>query len=127
MAFLAITGHWVLTYVVAETTLAWPLGIAAAVAPIVLGAAVVRWLATTGAHGPDAVRVVRGLLLFFVLLNVVVALNGAYDVLITALLTAYGIRLLRHRYLLTADSTTDPERGASTTPVQSPRSRRPRG
>lgn len=90
--------HWVLTYSVAETRMAWPLGVALALLPVLGGLLFVPRLAVTGPYGSDGVRVVVGLLSFFVLLDVLVALLGRYDMILSATLAAWlAWRLYRGR------------------------------
>jgi hypothetical protein len=60
-------------------------------------ALVVRRLAVTGPYGSDGVRVTAGLLVFFALLDLLVALLGAYDVALTALFAAWLARWLHSR------------------------------
>jgi hypothetical protein len=94
LAFSCVLAHWILTYTVPETQLAWPVGVTLALVPIALGLVLVPRLATTGPYGSDGVRVVVGLLTFFVLLDVVVGLLGRYDMIIGAVVTAFLVRRL---------------------------------
>lgn len=85
LAFSCVAGHWVLTYTVAETGLVWPLGVMLALLPVAVGFVFVPRMAVTGPYGSDGVRVVVGLLSFFVLLDLLVALLGRYDMILSAL------------------------------------------
>lgn len=103
VAFGCALAHWIATYSVSESVLPWPAGVAVALAPVALGVVVVRRLATTGPYGSDGVRVVVGLVSFFVLLDIVVGLLGRYDMIVAAPLTALVLRRLhRRREVLTA-------------------------
>lgn len=97
LAFTCVLTHWVLTYSVAETDLAWPLGVALSLLPVAVGLALVPRLAVTGPYGSDGVRVVVGLLAFFVLLDLLVALLGRYDMVLSAIFTAWLARRLYTR------------------------------
>jgi hypothetical protein len=96
VAFVATAAHFVLTYAVAETGLPWPAGLAVALAPVVVGVLVVRRLASGDPYGRDGLRVVGGILAFFVVLSAAVGLAGRFDLTIVALAIGYGLhRLLR--------------------------------
>jgi hypothetical protein len=95
LALACVLAHWVLTYTVAETGLAWPLGVALSLLPITAGLFLVPRLAVTGPYGSDGIRVVTGLLSFLVLLDLLVALLGRYDMILSALFAAW---LARHLY-----------------------------
>ena len=97
LAFACVLAHWVLTYSVAETGLAWPFGVALSLLPVVVGVLVIRRRAVTGPYGSDGVRVVVGLLWFFVLLDVFVGLLGRYDMVLSALFAAWVARRLYTR------------------------------
>ncbi len=97
LAFTCVLAHWVLTYTVAETGLAWPLGVALALLPVAAGLVLVPRLAVTGPYGSDGVRVVVGLLTFFVLLDLLVALLGRYDMVLSALVGGWLARRLYTR------------------------------
>lgn len=92
-----VSAHWVLTYTVAETGLGWPFGVALALLPVVAGTVAVRRLAATSPYGSDGVRVVVGLLSFFVLLDLLVALLGRYDMILSAIFAAGLARWLYTR------------------------------
>jgi hypothetical protein len=101
LAFTCVSAHWILTYTVAETGLIWPLGVALALLPVAAGLFLVPRLAVTGPFGSDGVRVVVGLLTFFVLLDLLVALLGRYDMILSAIFTAW---LARRLYALKTDA-----------------------
>lgn len=63
----------------------WPVGVAVSPAPIAVGVVLVRCLAPGDSRGKDGLRVVTGVLAFFVLLDVVVGLGGRYDLIAGAL------------------------------------------
>jgi hypothetical protein len=97
LAFACVLAHWVLTYSVPASGLAWPLGVALSVLPVAAGLSLVRYLAVTGPYGSDGVRVVVGLLSFFVLLDLLVGLLGRYDMVLSALFAAWLARRLYTR------------------------------
>jgi hypothetical protein len=97
LAFACVSAHWVLTYTVAETGLAWPLGVALSLLPVVAGLFLVPRLAETGPYGSDGVRLVVGLLAFFVVLDLLVALLGRYDMILSAIFTGWLMRRLYTR------------------------------
>jgi hypothetical protein len=94
LAFTCVCAHWVATYTVAGTGLSWPIGVALSLLPVVAGLLLVRRLAVTGPYGSDGVRVVVGLLTFFVLLSLLVALLGRYDMIISVIVVAWLARRL---------------------------------
>jgi hypothetical protein len=104
LAFSCVLAHWVLTYTVAETGLAWPLGVAISLLPVAVGLVLVPRLAVTGPYGSDGVRVVVGLLTFFVLLDLLVALLGRYDMVLSAVFTAWLARRLYTRRATLGDA-----------------------
>ncbi len=97
VAFACTAAHFVAVYSVPSTDLAWPWGVALAVAPVAVGVLVVPRLATTDPYGRDGLRVVAGILSFFVLLDVFVGLGGRYDLVVGGLLTAFALRRLLKR------------------------------
>lgn len=97
LAFSCVLAHWILTYSVAETNIPWPAGVAISLAPVALGVVLVSQLAATGPYGGDGVRVIVGLLAFFVLLDLLVGFLGRYDMILSALITAYFVRRLYAR------------------------------
>ncbi|SKB06279.1 hypothetical protein [Aeromicrobium choanae] len=97
LAFGCALAHWVLTYTVADSGLAWPLGVALSLLPVAVGLVLVPRLAVTGPYGSDGVRVVVGLLWFFVALVLLVALVGRYDMVLSALVAAWLARWLYSR------------------------------
>lgn len=94
---LAAAAHFVLVYSVPSTGLPWPLGVLLALAPVALGAVVVRRRASGGLYGADARRVLSGLIGFFVALDLLVALTGRVDMVLTALVAVVGLAALRRR------------------------------
>jgi hypothetical protein len=50
-----------------------------------------------GAQGPDGLRVVTGILAFFILLDALVGLGGRYDLTVGALATALALWWLHRR------------------------------
>jgi hypothetical protein len=94
IAFACVLAHWIVTYTVPQSGIPWPVGLALALLPIVVGIFLVVRLASTGPYGSDGVRVVVGMLTFFVLLDVFVGLLGRYDMVLGALVTAYLVRRL---------------------------------
>ncbi|GAA2586610.1 hypothetical protein GCM10010435_76000 [Winogradskya consettensis] len=97
LALTCASAHWILTYTVAETGLPWPFGVALAMLPVGAGLFLVPRLAVTSPWGSDGVRVVVGLLTFFVLLDLLVALLGRYDMILGAIFTAWLARWLYTR------------------------------
>ncbi len=97
VAFAATSGHFVLVYALPATGMSWPAGIAVALFPVVVGVVVVHRFAVGGAHGVDGLRVVTGMVFFFVLLDVAVGLGGRYDLIAGALATAFLLARLRAR------------------------------
>lgn len=91
LAFLCVLMHWFATYSVAETSIPWPAGVALAIVPILVGILVIPLMAGTGPYGVDGVRAVTGLIAFFVVLDVGVGLLGRYDLIVSAILTAFAI------------------------------------
>jgi hypothetical protein len=101
LAFTCVSAHWILTYSVADLGLAWPLGVALSLLPVAAGLVLVPRRAVTGPYGSDGVRVVAGLLTFFVFLDLLVALLGRYDMVLSAVLAAW---LARHLLRTTGHS-----------------------
>jgi hypothetical protein len=97
IAFVCVLAHWTATYTVAETGLPWPLGVTIALLPVGVGLLLMPHLTRSGPYGNDGVRVVIGLLTFFVFLDILVGLLGRYDMIVGAALTALGIRRLYAR------------------------------
>ncbi|MCO8273650.1 hypothetical protein M1L60_23935 [Actinoplanes sp. TRM 88003] len=101
LGFIAFAGtavHFVLVYTVATTGLAWPLGTAAALAPVAVAALLIRRLAT----GTEGLWIVTGVLAFFLVLDIAVGLGGRYDLSLGALAVAFGLWKL-HKKGLTPD------------------------
>jgi hypothetical protein len=97
LVFTCVLLHWMATYSVPGSALPWPAGVAIALLPVAAGLVLVPRLMVTGPYGSDGVRVVVGLLTFFVILDVTVGLLGRYDMVGGALATAYAARRLYTR------------------------------
>jgi hypothetical protein len=65
--------------------------------PVVLGVVLVRRLETAGPYSIDGIRVVVGMLTFFVLLDLLVGFLRRYDMIIGALVTAFFVLRLYKR------------------------------
>lgn len=89
--------HILLVYAVAQTTLPWPVGVVITVLPVVAGVLFVRWLATGGPYGQDALLVIIGLLLYHLVLSAGIGLAARYDMTIAAILTLAGLIWLYRR------------------------------
>ena len=114
LAFTCVLAHWITTYTVAETALAWPIGVALALLPVAVGVLLIPRRSVTDAYGSDGVRVVVGLLTFFVILDVFVGLLGRYDMVVGAAVTGHAVRRL---YLRRATLGSHPlTRAPATTP-----------
>jgi hypothetical protein len=113
LAFTCVCAHWILTYTVATTGLCWPLGVALSLLPVAAGLFLVPRLAVTGPYGSDGVRVVVGLLTFFVLLDLLVALLGRYDMILAAIVTAW---LARRLYTRRSSVEVEPDEHATALP-----------
>lgn len=99
VAFAGTGAHFLLTYTVPSTGLPWPVGTALALAPIAAAVLLLRPM-TTDACGPVGLRIVTGILSFFILLDAAVGLGGRYDLIVAAVITAIGLwRLGRSRDL----------------------------
>ena len=95
LAFAGTGAHFLLTYTVSSTGLPWPAGTALALAPIAAAVLLIRPMTATGdAYGPVGLRIVVGVLSFFVVLDAAVGLAGRYDLTLGAVLVAYGLRRL---------------------------------
>lgn len=94
LAFACALAHWVLTYAVPDSGIPAALGVALSVLPVAVGLIMVPRLAVTGPYGSDGVRVVVGFLSFFVLLDLLVAVLGRYDMVLSALFTTWLARRL---------------------------------
>lgn len=99
VAFVCTGAHFVLVYAVPSTGLPWPGGLAATLAPLVLGVLAVRHWSTTGPFGRDGLWVVTGILGFFTVLDAFVGLGGRYDLTAGAVLTTVGLTWL-HRHIV---------------------------
>jgi hypothetical protein len=96
-AFSCTAAHFVLVYALPSTGIPWPAGIAVALVPIAAGVLLINRMATGGPYGSDGLRVVTGILTFFVLLDVVVGLGGRYDLIAAAFATALALRRFHTR------------------------------
>jgi hypothetical protein len=96
-AFACTAAHFVVVYSLPSTSVVWPIGIAIAVAPVAAGIYVVRRIATGDSDGSDWLRVVIGILAFFVVMDVAVGLAGRYDMIAGGLATALALRWLSNR------------------------------
>jgi hypothetical protein len=97
VAFSCTAAHFVLVYALPSTGAPWPVGIAITLVPIAAGVLLIRRMAASGPYGPDGLRVVTGILGFFVVLDFVVGLGGRYDLSAGALATAFALRWLHTR------------------------------
>jgi hypothetical protein len=97
IAFCATAAHFTLVYALPGTGIPWPAGIALAVAPVAAGVLVIHRSASGGPCGPDGLRVVTGIVSFFVLLDVVIGLGGRYDLSAGGVATALGLWWLHTR------------------------------
>jgi hypothetical protein len=97
LAFTCVLAHWVLTYSMPDSGIPWPIGVALSLLPVVLGIVLVARLWTINPYSSDGIRVVVGLLTFFILLDIVVGLLGRYDMIVSALVTAFFVRRLYKR------------------------------
>jgi hypothetical protein len=102
LAFVCAGAHFMLVYAVPSTGVVWPVGLAVAVTPIVVGVVAVRFWTGTDPLGRDRLWVVTGIVGFFVLLDALVGLGGRYDLTAAAVLTAAGAVWL-HRRVATSD------------------------
>jgi hypothetical protein len=97
IAFAATASHFISVYTLPSTGLPWPLAIAISLAPIALGVVAVRRSVAGGPYGPDASRVLAGMLAFFIMLDALVGVLGRYDMTVGALATALALRWLLRR------------------------------
>jgi hypothetical protein len=93
IAFVCTAVHFASVYSIPSTGLPWPDGVAVTLVPVAIGIFLVRRRATGGLDGPDALRVVTGIVAFFLLLNLLFGLGGRYDMALAAL----GVGLLLWR------------------------------
>lgn len=95
LAFAGAGAHFLLTYTVPSTGLPWPVGTAIALTPIAAAVLLIRPMTATGdAYGPVGLRIVVGVLSFFVVLDAAVGLAGRYDLTLGAVLVAVALRRL---------------------------------
>jgi hypothetical protein len=85
IAFVCTAVHFASVYSIPSTGLPWPIGVALSLLPVAIGILLVRRRATGGLDGPDALRVVTGIVTFFLLLNLFLGLGGRYDMTLAAL------------------------------------------
>ncbi len=92
IAFVATLIFWFVVYSLPESGIAWPVGILLAALPVIAGVWLIARRASGDRFGPDALRVITGILAFFALLDIFVAPLARPDMLISA---AVVILLLR--------------------------------
>jgi hypothetical protein len=97
IAFVCTAVHFAGGYAIPSTGLPWPIGVALTLVPVAIGILLVRRKATGGLDGPDALRVVTGIVTFFLLLNVFFGLGGRYDMTIAALGVGFLLWRLQRR------------------------------
>jgi hypothetical protein len=97
IAFAATAAHFVLVYTLPSAGIPWPVGIAITLVPITAGVLLIRRMAASGPYGPDGLRVVTGIIAFFVLLDFVVGLGGRYDLTVGAIATGIALWWLHTR------------------------------
>ena len=97
VAFLCTASHFVLVYAIPSTDLPWAVGIVIALAPVVLGIVLIPRMAVGGPYDPDGLRVITGILSFFIVLDVAVGLGGRYDLIVGAVALTYALWWLRRR------------------------------
>jgi hypothetical protein len=108
LAFACTAAHFVLVYALPSTDVPWPLGVLLSLAPIGIGILLICRIASGGPYCTDGLRAVTGILVLFVLLDVVVGLGGRYDMFVGATATAIALRWLRNRDRRQSASTTVP-------------------
>jgi hypothetical protein len=97
IAFACTAGNFVSVYSLPYTRIPWPLGILLALAPVAAGVILVRRLTARHPDNSNGLRVVTGVLAFFILLDIVVGSGGRYDLIGGALATAVALRWLHRR------------------------------
>lgn len=111
VAFAGTGAHFLLTYTVPSTGPPWPVGTAIALAPIAAAFLLIRPMTAAGdTYGPVGLRIVTGVLSFFVLLDAAVGLAGRYDLTVAALLTAFALWRLSRRSPLAVTPAARPAR-----------------
>lgn len=94
IAFSATATHFITVYAIPTTGIPWPPGTAVSLAPVVIGAIVIHRRATGGLDGHDALRVVAGIIAFFLMLNALFGLTGRLDMTLAAAVLAVALRRL---------------------------------
>lgn len=84
-AFACTALHFGSVYLIAHTPMPWPAGVALTGLPVAAGVLVVRRRGRGRLDGQDALRVVTGIVSFFLMLNIVFGLAGRYDMTLAAL------------------------------------------
>jgi hypothetical protein len=97
IAFVCTAVHFASVYAMPSTGLPWPIGVALTLIPVAIGVLLVRRTATGGLDGPDALRVVTGIITFFLLLNIFFGLGGRYDMTLAALGVGFLLWRLQRR------------------------------
>ena len=97
IAFACTAVHFASVYSIPSTGLPWPIGVALTLVPVAIGVLLVRQRATGGLDGPDALRVVTGIVTFFLLLNIFFGLGGRYDMTLAALGVGFLLWRLQRR------------------------------
>jgi hypothetical protein len=97
IAFACTAVHFASVYAIPSTGLPWPIGVALTLIPVAIGVLLVRRRATGGLGGPDALRVVTGIVAFFLLLNLLAGLGGRYDMTLAALGVGFLLWRLQRR------------------------------
>jgi hypothetical protein len=97
IAFACTAVLFASVYAIPSTGLPWPIGVAVTLVPVAIGILIVRRRATGGLDGPDALRVVTGIVVFFVLLNLLFGLGGRYDMTFAALGVGFLLWRLQRR------------------------------
>ncbi|MGU3435930.1 hypothetical protein ACNHUS_23270 [Actinomycetes bacterium M1A6_2h] len=97
VAFLCTAAHFVSVYAVPSTGVWWPVGVALSLAPILVGAAWIRHQLLGELDSVDSLRIVSGIVGFFLALNVVIGLAGRYDMTVLAVALAVLMWRLKRR------------------------------
>mgnify|MGYP001171564707 FL=1 len=94
IAFAATLIFWFTVYSLPESGIAWPVGLLVAALPVVIATWLIARRATGDRFGPDALRVITGILGFFVLLDLFIAPLARPDMLLSALAVVLLLRWL---------------------------------